>query len=51
MSKRTWIFWEAVAPSRPKWLHMVVCPFCRGYLLNRREIIRRLAASGKDGKR
>ena len=21
---------EGVAPRRPKWLHMLICPFCRG---------------------
>jgi hypothetical protein len=40
--RRMWIFWEAVAPSRPKWMHMALCPFCRGYLLSRREFRRYL---------
>jgi len=40
--KRMWIFWDRLAPARPKWLHMVLCPFCRGYLLSRRKWLRSL---------
>ena len=38
MSRRMWILQEQLAPDRPKWLHMAICPFCRGYLLGRRAI-------------
>ena len=41
--RRMWIFWETLAPSRPKWLHMALCPFCRGYLMSRRQFQRDLA--------
>ena len=32
--KWSWIAQETLAPSKPKWLHEAVCPFCRSYLIN-----------------
>jgi hypothetical protein len=26
----SWRIQENAAPRRPEWLHMLVCPFCRG---------------------
>jgi len=36
---------ESLAPARPKWLHVLVCPFCHGMAKYCRQQVRQRRAS------
>ena len=41
----SWRIQDRAAPRRPKWLHMLICPFCRGAVRRFRRAERRAEAS------